>query len=491
MNCSLYRLSALALLCLLTACGGSPSNTTMANDNVTNGGEGSQTENPPIPQSACRTAEHPSAEWTQCEAQNFAKTLEAPAQQTADPVFMQRWAEQSLANFTEYNLRTATDPYWNSVGNVCATWGNNCAGDPFRYPGNDSFYDNIGEVTPINFYDSEGARLNGRVWAPKNPANGKTYPAVIIINGSVQAPEPLYWWAAQILVANGYLVMTFDPRAQGRSDSLTPDGQTGSNANSVVFRRNLIDAIDFFYSTPSNVYPHNLAGAPGPDGDGNLADTSAFNPIHELLDRDRLGIAGHSLGATGVSVVQGETNWQGTMHASNPVKAMVAWDNLALATSLDGVDVIPRVPSMGQSGDYFLTPSPYTEPPTENKNAGFDLWRDSGVDSFQINIQGATHYEWSLLHQFPATSWEAGKIIAADGSDNGTGWAQPIAQYYTLAWFDRYLKLPGEPGYDDADARLLNDSLFAERFSWYFPSKRAFKTRAGVMQSCEDIVQGC
>lgn len=446
---------------------------------------------PPIPASACRTASYPSNEWTQCEQQNFAKTSEASTEQTSDPDFVARWGEQSATNFAEYNLRTAQDPFWNSTANVCATWGNNCVGDPFRYNGTDTWYDDVGETTAVNFYDSEGARLSGRVWAPKNRPAGKTYPAIVIMNGSVQAPETLYWWAAQILVQNGYVVMSFDPRGQGRSDNATPDGQQGSNANSVVFRRNLIDAIDFFFSTPTEVYPHNLAGTPGPDGDNNLAVTTAFNPIHELIDRDRFGIAGHSLGATGVSVVQGETDWQGTMHADNPVKAMVAWDNLMLGSSLDGVPVTPRVPSMGQSGDYFLAPAAYTAPPTENKNAGFDLWRDSNVDTFQVNIQGATHYDWSLLHQFPASSWEGGKIVAADGSDNGTGWANPIAQYYTLAWFDRYLKVSGEPGYDDADARLLNDSIFAERFSWYFPSKRAFRDRSGTMHSCENIALGC
>ena len=330
-----------------------------------------------------------------------------------------------------------------------------CVGDPLRYPINNPWYDNVGTVTPVNFYDKEGARLSGRVWAPKNPPVGKTYPAVIILNGSVQAPETLYWWAAQLLVQNGYLVMTFDPRGQGRSDTRTPDFKFGSNLNPVVFRRNLIDAIDFFYSTPTALYPHNLSGAAGPIGDSNRAKTTSYNPIYQLLDRDRLGIAGHSLGATGVSVVQGESDWQGTMHTSNPVKAMVAWDNLMLSDNLDGVPVVPRIPSMGQSGDYFLLPAPHLTPPSDNKNAGFDLWQENSVDSYQINIRGATHFDWSLIYPLPSSNWEPGKIIAADGSDNGAGWANPVAQYYTLAWFDRYLKLPGEQGYADADSRLL------------------------------------
>ncbi len=450
-----------------------------------------QSSMPPAEVHPCRSATYPSELWTQCEAENFARTAEAPAEQSANAEFLALWGAQSQANVLEYEQRNLSDPYWNSQGNVCASWGNNCLGDPYRYPGTDAWYDTVGGFTPVNFYDAEGARLSGRVWAPLNPPAGKTYPAVVIINGSVQAPEPLYWWAAQLLVSNGYLVMTFDPRGQGRSDNQTPDGQQGSNANSVVFRRNLIDAIDFFFSSPVQPYPHNLAGAPGPEADQNLASTTAFNPIHALLDRDRLGIAGHSLGATGVSVVQGESNWQGALHDSNPVKAMVAWDNLMLASSLDGIDVIPRVPAMGQSGDYFLAPAPYTQPPGEDKNAGFDLWRDTGVDSFQVNIQGGTHYEWSLLHQFPASSWEGGRIISADGSELGDGWGNVIAQYYTLAWFDRYLKLPGEAGYEDADVRLLNDGLLRERFSWYFPSKRSYHGRDGALHGCENIALGC
>ncbi len=442
--------------------------------------------------SACRTAPYPSELWTQCEAENFAKTSEAPAEQSADPEFVARWSEQSTANILESLQRDASDPFWDTNGNVCATWGNNCQGDPFRYPGTDDWYDTVGTVMPVNFYDRDGARLSGRVWVPKNAEAGALLPSVVIMNGSVQAPEPLYWWAAQLLVSNGYAVMSFDPRGQGRSDNRTPDGQTGSNANPVVFRRNLVDAIDFFLSTPDQPYPYNLPGAPGPDGDGNLAETTAFNPIYDRIDPQRLGIAGHSLGATGVSVVQGQSPWDGRLTVDNPVKAAVAWDNLALGSALDGFEVVPRVPAMGQSGDYFLTPTPYRAPPDPlDKNAGFERWLEAGVDVYQVNIQGGTHYEWSLLHQFPATSWEGGRIIAADGSELGSGWGNVVAQYYTLAWFDRYLKRPGEMGYADADQRLLNDALLRERFSWYFPSRRAYTSRDGRLQRCDDIAMGC
>ena len=485
------RSSITTTVLALAACGGGSSPGAIGGESG-GGGVGNGGPSEPIERAACATAKSGSPEFTQCEVENLAKVSEAPNEQVASMEFQQRLRTQSIANFAEFTQRTATDMFWNSTENICATWGENCVGDPFRYPESDPWYGTIGVVTPVNFYDSEGARLNGRVWAPANPDTGKTYPGITITSGSVQAPETLYWWAAQLLVEHGYIVMTFDVRAQGRSDSRASNGDGGSNANSAVFRRNTIDAIEFFFSTPDSPYTHNLEGQPGPMQDMGMAATTDFNPIHALLDRDRFGIAGHSLGATGVSVVQGESEWPGATLSANPVKAMVAWDNLALATNLDGITVTPRVPSMGQSADYFLDPTPYaSRPDEEEKNVGFKLWTDSSVPSYQINIRGAAHYEWSLLPSFPASSWEGGKVIDAAGTDIGTGWAQPVAQYYTLAWFDRWLKVEGETGFDTADARLLNDTLFRDRLSYYFLSKRAFPTRAGTMQSCEDIGAGC
>ena len=33
------------------------------------------------------------------------------------------------------------------------------------------------------------------------------------------------WWFSQALVRAGYVVLTFDPRGQGRSDQQTPTGE--------------------------------------------------------------------------------------------------------------------------------------------------------------------------------------------------------------------------------------------------------------------------
>jgi hypothetical protein len=438
------------------------------------------------PAPVCDTSDElafPSPEWSAREAANFARLSEAPARQAGDPAFMQRWAEQSAANRVDYENRRLSDPNWSSSENACASGSTACTGDPYRYPGVDPWYGTVGEVTPVNFYDAQGARLSGRVWAPLNP-DGSKLPGVVIINGSVQAPETLYWWAAQMLAGNGYVVLSFDPRGQGRSDSATPGGERGTNINSTVFRTNLIDAVDFFYSTPERPYPHNLPGSPGYEGDGGTAATTAFNPYHRLIDRKRFGVIGHSLGATGVSVVQGEQPWPGTMLQDNPIGAVVAWDNVSTG-SLDGVQVVPRAPMMGQSADYFLAPTPNTQPPdADGKRAGYLLWRDAGVPAMQLNIQGGAHYEWSLLPGFPTSDWIAGQ-------DTG-GWGQPLARHYTLAWLDRWLKKGGEPGFDDADARLLDDAAWRERMSFYYKSSRSFPGRGNARHDVrDDIRRGC
>lgn len=430
---------------------------------------------------------YPSAAWSAREAANYARTQEAPRQQAQDPAFQQRWKEQSATNFLAYQQRRVEDPDWRSDGNLCATWGEQCTGDPFRYPGVDPFYEEEGEVEPVAFLDRGGARLSGRVWAPAGSGPGDALPLVVIINGSVQAPETLYWWGAQALARAGYVVVTFDPRGQGRSDSSTPDGEPGSNANPDVFATNLIDAIDFALSTPDAPYEPNA---------GDDRATTPHNPFWDRIDSERVGAIGHSLGARGVTVVQGVEPWPGTGEA-NPIDVIVAWDNLGLTDGggseggLAGFATIPRVPAMGQSGDYFLTPEPYTAPPEPDaKRQGFLQWQAAGVPSYQLVIEGGTHYEWSLLPTFPTTAWEPG---------GPSGWGRPLAEHYTVAWMDRWLKQPAEPGHADADARLLADdalgpdgaATWRDRLSFYYRSSRDFPDRTGRDHVCEDIRLGC
>lgn len=507
------------LVVLLAACSssGAPSGAAGGGDGVT----------PTQPQSldrSCDEAAYPSAAWTACEAANYARTQEADTEQLS-PDFLARMTAQSLANLQEWTARGLSDPSWLSplAGNtlvlpLCTTWSLQCVGDPFRYAGFDgpdgkAFYETEAEVTPVLFYDRECARLSGHVWLPRNTAPGSRLPNVVITNGSVQAPQTVYWWAVQPLVRAGYAVLTYDPRGQGRSDQQTPTLQQGTNLNLKVFWEGQVDAIDFFRSTPERPYPHNVSCAgsyPTP--------TTAHNPIWNRLDAARLGIAGHSAGAIGATVVQGygapgADPWPGQLDGGNPVKAAVAWDSmirsdgsgLAPATNYPLPEVIlnlvtqigtqgnipkfgPRAPTLGFAADYGLVPTPHlVAPDPENHKPAFREWQEAGVPVYVLGFQGTTHFDYSLLPTFPTTSWCPD---TSSGACRG-GWGSPAIVHYTLAWFDRWLKRPGESGHADADTRLLADPDWQERFSFYRRSARSFPDRAGKAHLCEDIRAGC
>ena len=424
-------------------------------------------------------------DWYVREAQNYALDHSEQTRELADPNFQLRLNDQSTANLLAYNQRQVADPDWSAFGNVCQTWQGDCAGDPYRYPGVDSFYASVGKRQTISYYDDGGARIEGMVWPPQAPPPAGGYPGVVIETGSVQAPQPLYWWFAETLVRAGYVVMTFDVRGQGHSDTMTPSGQQGSNANSTVFWDGLVDAIDWFRTTPGQTYPYN-AQWQGSHPLWHAGENNDFNPYWTLLDHSRLGIAGHSLGATGVSIVQGYNPWPGKIgHGGpNPVDVAVAWDNLSAgSSSFGGPPAAPRVPSLGSSNDYDLTPHPYTSPPDpESKKAAFHAWEKAGVPTYQLVIQGGSHFEYSLIPSTPAPGFPA---------TNWFTWGNPFANHYSLAWIDRWLKHAGEPGYADADQRLLDDKSWGDRMSFYMRSARNYPDRGGRPHVCQDIRAGC
>lgn len=529
---------------MLVACGGSSS------------GSQTGTVTPDVSQNfndQCDKATFPSIEWSRCELENSAKTLEAPLEQLRQPELLVQATAQSGINLQDYFERILKDPSWLLLGlngrddpiqqlvsqplgivslngntpitSVTSTYAGPAVSDPFRYPespGADGtvFYQDEAVVTPVVFFDRECARITGNIWRPRN-ANGEL-PGIVINNGSVQAHEPAYWWAAQALVRAGYQVMTYDPRGQGRSDFLTPAGGTGTNINPSVFWLGLVDAIDFFRSSPSRVAPHNQRCAVA-----YSSETTPFNPEYASLDLDRLGLAGHSLGAIGVSVVQGygaagADPWPGQLDDKNPVDVVVAWDGLlrpegglvggafqggGVGSLLDRIGVtdplfriviergLPkfgvRVPSMSQGSDYGVIVSPFVLPPDpeERLALGFKPWASAGAPVFDITLRGSTHFEWSLLLGLPTTSW-CPQIV--NGGCEG-GWGMPTARYYTVAWFDRWLKTSREVGYSTADARLteLSGDFGRDRMSFRYRSAYSFPLRTGEKVTCNDIRAAC
>ena len=297
-----------------------------------------------------------------------------------------------------------------------------------------------GVQVAFEYENRYGARIQGHVWAPNlpftDPVTGTVthgpLPAVVITTGSIQGYEEMYLWAAQGLAEAGYLVMTYDVQGQGHSETFghRPDGSLWCGQDgcpgvpfqqSANFFEGTEDALDWFVSDA--------------------------NPLVGLLDESRIGLAGHSLGGSAVSAV-GNRAVPVPDRPDIEVDAVVAWDNLSLpeVDPVSGVELAPRVPSMGQGAEYFFNAGPPPSDP-EAKNATFTRFRDAGVDAFQLNLRSSTHLEWTYIpYILPASS---------EG--------ERVAMHYTLAWFDRYLKggdetLPAKERLDqrrDAQRRLL------------------------------------
>ena len=161
---------------------------------------------------------------------------------------------------------------------------------------------------PVLFTARGGATLSGRVWATvKGPAKR---PGVVITDGSVQADEQMYWYAAQTLAKDGYIVLTSIPgpgtQRHARADARRRRRRAGADrraSRSTTAPRTRWTSSCRRRSTPmsrsqaakrgtSHAAKQNERVAKGLDGPTTRLET-AQQP------RDRL--AGHSYGAVGVS----------------------------------------------------------------------------------------------------------------------------------------------------------------------------------------------
>ncbi len=458
----------------------------------------------PAPEPPAEYPEPPSEFNPLVEAQNFSITEQR--QKIYDtPEYQAGLTEQSLLNLAEASQEQAGDPERNFADDLCWNDGNGCAGDVRLY---DWEKNHDGIVRRVLFTARGGATLSGRVWATVNgPARR---PGVVITNGSVQADEQMYWYAAQALAKDGYIVLTFDPQGQGRSDTRgqSPDEGEGFPAQSDgrPFYDGTEDALDFFLSSPKHPYEPVPSCETGTSHAAKQNERvakgldAAYNPLWKTLDSREIGLAGHSYGALGVSYV---AQWDPR------VKAVVAWDNLGPATPEGGevpggaggsttlgekscpADPADRTsvpiakPGLGMSADYGLPPTPNTSLPNPLAKSKESLaYSAAGVDSGEIIIRGGSHLDFSFI---PNQAFGA----SLRGPD--------MIDWYTSAWFDKYLRHE-----HSADARLLSDRwreepLEAEvdpnhdpnAFSFYYLSRLDIHLSGGKKWDCENLRKGC
>src|ERR1700727_2444666 len=186
------------------------------------------------------------------EAENFSITQQR--QTIYDTPSYQAQLSIDSADSTAQALATeAADPGRFFTDDLCWNLGNGCAGD-IRL--NNWATDGYGIVRPVLFTARDGATLSGHVWA--TVAGPARRPGVVITNGSVQADEQMYWYLAQTLAKDGYVVLTFDPQGQGQSDTFgaSPDQSEGvpAQTDGRPFYDGTEDAIDFLLSTPAHPY---------------------------------------------------------------------------------------------------------------------------------------------------------------------------------------------------------------------------------------------
>ena len=448
------------------------------------------------------------------EARNFAKTEERMQYVTLTPEFQARLTRQNaednadLAKIAAGEAGQGADAR-NFTGNVCFQRKQECAGDV-------RFYDwpqaGVGIRQPVLFGARNGATITGNVWA----ANGgpAERPGVVITTGSIQAPETLYWGLAATLAKHGYVVLTYDVQGQGRSDTFGegPDSQEGVPSQAgQPFYDGTEDALDFLLSSAAAPYlPRPSCG----NANGGVATdhspkhqrrveaglNAPFNPLGELLDAERIGIAGHSLGAGAVSYV-GQVDPR--------VDSIVAWDNLRASSAMTGggapdCPAAPATrpqsppiskPALGISNDYGITATPNTtDPDPQRANRAFVDYRAAGVDSMQFNIRGGTHFESSFIPGMTVPELGTGTLRGMD-----------MVAWYTTAWFDKYVKCAADLECErDADRRLLTDRWRTDErggmvdanadpnlYSFYLRSRYGLTTADGAVVSCDDMRAGC
>lgn len=413
-------------------------------------------------------------------------------------------AADSAASTTRALATEAADPGRFFTDDLCWNLGNGCAGDIRLY---NWVADGYGIARPVLFTARDGATISGHVWA--TVAGPARRPGIVITNGSVQADEQMYWYLAQTLAKAGYVVLTFDPQGQGQSDTFgqAPDQNEGvpAQTDGRPFYDGTEDALDFLLSTPQHPYEpvpscstqtshavkQNQRVAAGLD--------AAYNPFWRLLDPGEIGVVGHSYGAAGVSYIG---QWDPR------VTAIVALDNLggpgpdagyvpgppASGTigeagcpgePADRATVAITKPALGISADYGLPPTPNTSLPHPALKEQESLaYSKAGVDTGEIVIRGGTHLDFSFIpnQAFPAS---------LRGPD--------ITDWYTSAWFDRYLKHEGA-----ADAALLTERWRGDpveagvdpnhdgnAFSFYYYSRLDIHLAGGRRWDCEDLRDGC
>ncbi|MGN6606655.1 MAG: alpha/beta hydrolase family protein [Jatrophihabitans sp.] len=339
--------------------------------------------------------------------------------QAVSPAFTSALVQQGTDLYLQQTLQQLADLPSHLHGGLTTLVPGALAADPFRTL---TSWQQLtgGRVQPVVFTATDGAQLRGHLFLPPaslpRPAAG--YPGVVITDGSVQAYENLYYWAAEGLAQYGYEVLTYDVQGQGSSD-LLPSPCLPTSCPGVPYQQNYN-----FYQGAEDSLSFFLSDA---------------NPGRAVLDAQRVGIAGHSLGAGAVS-------WVG--QCDTRVRTIVAWDDLQpVDPSQCAANVtVPapyrattlHTPALAMTNDYEFNVQPQLSTPNPHGGTnsgggagdkGYQSLAAAGVDSELISLRNGTHLTYSYIDY----------VLSSNQL------SERFAFYWTLAWLDQYLRGGSDP----------------------------------------------
>lgn len=342
-----------------------------------------------------------------------------------------------------------------------------------------------GQIQDVVIVNRYGAKLTARLYAPKLPftdpvtgeiSNGP-FPTIIFLPGlgakgkanSVNDHFPYYEGSLEQLAAHGYIVLGVSPQGQGGSEYFAPPspycdlkgdwtqpqelglveqgpcagwdvqghppytGQYANIYNAVVTTAPDADLATFLAharTEPAAAWDEIATGYEVwrprfvfPALDAATWLSSSENPWRDLIDESRLGIVGHSAGADGATVA-------GNGDPKHRFSATASWDGGGLPPDT----MLATIPSLFIHTEQQTFFGPYTVPPPDEHIAAYRMeqrFMADGVDSMMLALRGSDHYECGY---FPYPESLA-PILFNVSSKGGA-----VNLYYTVAWFDRWLK---------------------------------------------------
>lgn len=312
-----------------------------------------------------------------------------------------------------------------------------------------------GEALETTFENRYGAAIAVSLLRPSGE-HATPLPSVVIIPGLGQGVRSAYYFLAEDLAEHGYLVLVFDPQAQGKSDAQgRPETCEAGGAWQQPQEMGLREQGECAGQPPASATQGDpgssllLHATLGTDADHGptaatyrqIAPTFVFgaldatawllsdeNPWRDWVDADRVGLAGHSAGAYGAAqAANGDPQHR--------YRAAVALDGYHPIDQ----DVQPRVPTLWILSEQEQAPrvAPPRNPRTLHPTwASFDAFRAAGLATGHLILRSSAHLDFT------------------DASGLASRYGSRYTSYFTLAWFDVFLK-----GDSSAAARF-----FAERF---------------------------